>query len=324
MKNISKVGLFIFLGVWLISVQVRAADLCNRVVAFVNNDIITVYELNKKIEEFTGLIPEDLRRKNEEKYLQIREEILDYLIEEKLTQVKIQEMGIVVTEKQIEATIENRNKDAGLTRDDLLAELKKRGLTYEKYAANVKKELEWARLIENEIRSKIIIKEEKINQYYHDHRNEFSSDDKVYLADIFLSQENPESEEKAVKLKETLEEIQKKIAKGADFSELAKVYSQGPGAESGGELGSFKMSQLDPELQRLLEGMSEGEVGGPLVRPNGIQLIKLVKRERGKIKTIEEAHDAIYNILYQEEVKTRYTAWIKELRENSFTKIILE
>ncbi len=323
MKNIIRIGIVLFWGIGLMVLPAQAVDLNNRVIAYVNNEIITTYEMNKRMQEFTGQMPEELKRQDEKKYAQLFQQILDDLIDEKLSQMKVRELGIAVAEKQVEAAIENRNKDLGWTREGLLAELKKAGLTYEKYSANVKKELEWGRVIEAEVRSKILIKEEKIRQYYQDHLSEFKVEDQVHLADIFLIRENPEPEEKALKLKETLEEIQKKIAKGADFGELAKSYSQSPGAESGSELGSFKMSQLDPELQRVLEGLTEGEVGGPLVRPNGIQLVKLIKREKGKAKSFEEAHDAIYNILYQEEVKTRYTAWIKELRENSYVKIIM-
>lgn len=323
MKNIIRIGIVLFWGIGLMVPPAQAADLNNRVIAYVNNEIITTYEMNKRMQEFTGYAPEEMKRQDEKKYKQLFQQILDDLIDEKLSQMKIRELGIVVAEKQVEAAIENRIKDFGWTREDLLAELKKQGLTYEKYSANVRKEMEWGRVIEAEIRSKILIKEEKVRQYYQDHLSEFKVDDQVHLADIFLVRENPESEEKALKLKETIEEIQKNIAKGADFGELAKSYSQSPGAESGGELGSFKMSQLDPELQRVLEGLAEGEVGGPLVRPNGIQLVKLIKREMGKVKPFEGAHDAIYSLLYQEEVKTRYEVWIKELRENSYVKIIM-
>ncbi|RPI75857.1 MAG: hypothetical protein EHM45_14320 [Desulfobacteraceae bacterium] len=323
MKNLIRIGVVLFGGVGLMIFSVRAADLRNRVVAYVNDEIITIYEMNKKIQEFTGELPEELKRQDEKKYQQLFRQILDDLIDEKLSQMKVRELGITVSEKQVETAIENRNKDLGLTREGLLAELKKAGLTYEKYSANVKKELEFGRLIGEEVKSKILIKEEKVRQYYQDHWSEYKTDDQVHLADIFLMRESPESVANALKLKETLEQIQKQIAKGADFGELAKAYSQGPGAESGGELGSFTMSQLDPELQRILEGLSEGEVSGPLVRPNGIQLVKLIKRETGKVKPFEAVRDAIYGLLYQEEIKTRYEVWIKELRGNSYVKIIL-
>jgi peptidyl-prolyl cis-trans isomerase SurA len=305
------------------ALSIQAADLRNRVVAYVNDEIITAYEMNTKMQELTGNDPEDLKRKNEDKYEQLCQEVLNYLIEEKLAQIKVRELGIMITEKQVEAVIESRNKDLGWTREYMLGELKKQGLTYDKYAVNVKKELELSRMIESEVRSKIIIKEEKIKQYYQDHLDEFKVEDQVHLADIFLVRADPESEEDARKLKQTLEEIKKKIAQNTDFGELAKVYSQSPGAESGGELGSFKLSQLDPELQKVLEGLSESKVGGPLIRPNGVQFIQLIKREKGNVKSFGEAHNAIYNILYQEEVKTRYNAWIKGLRESSYVKIVI-
>ena len=57
-------------------------------------------------------------------------------------------------------------------------------------------------------------------------------------------------------------------------------------------------------------------------RPNGIQIIKVIKKQGGEVKSFEEVKDAIYTILYKEEINKRYMSWIKDLRESAYTKII--
>ena len=58
-----------------------------------------------------------------------------------------------------------------------------------------------------------------------------------------------------------------------------------------------------------------------LARQNGVQILKMVEKDEGNTRDFAEVKDAIYNILYKEEVDRLYNSWIKELRESSYTKI---
>ena len=294
----------------------------NRVVAIVNDDIITLHELNKKIKELTGLAPIELRGQNEERYYETRSKVLELLMDEKITQGKIQEMGIKVTQKEVDDAIEKMKRDNKWTQEDLMSRLKNEGLSLEKYRENMKTELERIQLINYEVRSRIIIREEMMTRYYEDHKKRFHEDMKVQLSSIFLLSENPEDEKESFELKKTGEGILGKLKGGVNFQSLARKYSQGPGAEEGGYLGVFKINELDPQLKKILEVIPEGGISDLIIRPNGIQIIMVVRKEGGKVKSYEDVKDAIYGILYQEEIDKRYMAWIKELRKRSFTKII--
>jgi peptidyl-prolyl cis-trans isomerase SurA len=103
---------------------------------------------------------------------------------------------------------------------------------------------------------------------------------------------------------------------------LAKEFSQGPGADEGGNLGAFKADQLEPDLRKALEGIEAGQVTDLIIKENGIQIIKLIKRQKAQARPLEEVRETIYATLYQQEVNKRYMAWIKELRKESYTKII--
>ena len=50
--------------------------------------------------------------------------------------------------------------------------------------------------------------------------------------------------------------------------------------------------------------------------------MKVVEKQGGESKSFEDVRDAIYAILYREEMDKVYAAWIKELRESSYTKTI--
>ena len=300
-----------------------AAEVCNRVVAVVNNDVITLYELNTRIKEMTGEAPEDLMQKNQAMFRDAQQKILGMLIDEKIAQAKIKELNIRVSEKQVDNYLEKLKRDNQWTQEDLVAGLQKEGFSYEKYRERVKRDIERAQLIEYEVRSKIIIRDEAIQKYYEEHKGTFGAAEKVQLAGIFLMRKNLKSEEEMRELYRKAQDISGKLKAGADFSQMAATYSEGPGAKQGGDLGQFTVEHLEGGLKSVVEALPEGGTSDPMVRPNGIQIIKVVKKQTGKIRSLEEMREAIYGILYQEEVNRRYQNWIKELRDSAYTQIIL-
>lgn len=299
-----------------------AAEVCNRVVAVVNNDVITLYELNNRMKEMTGVPAEELMQKNEAMYRDTRQKILELLIDEKIAQAKIKELRIQVSEKQVDNFLEKMKRDNQWTQEDLVAGLEKEGLSYEKYRERIKRDIERSQLIEYEIRSKIIIREEAIQKYYEEHKGTFGVAEKVHLAGIFLMRKNLKSEEEMRELYRKAQDISAKLKAGADFGQMAGTYSEGPGAKQGGDLGQFTVDHLEAGLKSVVEALPEGGISDPLVRPNGIQIIKVVKKQTGKIRSLEEMKEAIYGILYQEEVNRRYQTWIKELRDSAYTRVI--
>ena len=298
------------------------AEICNRIVAIVNDDVITLYELNKKMRELLGMDPRVLKEKNNNQYFKVRNQVLDLLINEKIAQKKIEELGIKVSEKEVEDAVEKIKYDNKFTQEDLIATLKAQGMTLESYKEKVKRDLERLRLIQYEVKSKIIIKEEDLKKYYNEHIDQFRTEKKMRLAMIFLRQKHPGDERELQDLMLKAMEIIGMIKKGEDFGKLAKTFSSGPGASEGGDIGEFNPEDLDPVIRKAIKDVPEGGVTRPIIRPNGIQIIKVISKYKKGVKPFEEVKDAIYAILYRQEVDKRYTEWINDLRAKAYTKII--
>jgi peptidyl-prolyl cis-trans isomerase SurA len=288
----------------------------------VNNEVITLFELNTRIKEMTGVDPEQMKAQDEKRYLEMRRRILDFLIDEKLAQGKIREQNIVVTDREVDAAIERIKEEKKMTHEDLVAGLKRTNLTYEAYRENVKADIERMRLINSEVKSKIIIREERILEYYEAHKSEFSKEERIRLAAIFLKGDGSTAPPQDMGLKGQVDQVLQRLQAGEDFGVLAKAVSQGPGAAEGGDLGYFKPQQLEPELIKAMESLPIGGVSGPIYRPYGVQILKVVARESGGVMPFEQVKETIYDVLYREEINRSYTHWIKELREKAFTKII--
>jgi len=320
MKLRTYVGIFIWLGSFFFMTcsPLMGAEVCNRVVAIVNDDLITLYELNRKMEEVTGVNPDELKERDRKAYIETRKQVLELLINEKLAQEKIRELGIKVSPEEVDAAIEKIKQDNDLTHEDLLATLKAKGMTYEQYKESIRRNLERLRLINYEVKSKIIIREEEVKRFYEQHIDSFRTDKKVRLAMIFL----PFKKGNRNEVHRSAQEIMDRLRRGEDFGTLAKAFSKGPNRERGGDLGLFKWEELDPKIRKLVEKLPEGGVTSPIIKPEGIKIIKVVRRYESGVRPYEEVKDAIYFELYQEEVNRRYEAWLKGLRESAYTKII--
>ncbi len=317
-------GLYIFIWSALLIViccPVFSAEILNRVVAVANNEIITLHELNAKIKVITGLDPIGLKERDEQGYLKAGRQILDQLINEKLAQEKVSEFGINVSSAEVDRAIERIMRNTSATREGILAHLKEQGKSYEWYRETIKNQLKRMRLINQQVKSKIIIREERIKEYYNEHKDEYRLEEKVRLAVIFLGQKNLSDSKEARHLRRRADRIVSRLKNGEDFAKLAREFSRGPGADEGGDIGLFKASQLDPELKDIVKAMPVGDISEPIINPSGIRIFKLVEKQEKKLRTMEEVRDGIYRKLYLEEVDKMYSSWVKELREKAYIKI---
>ena len=324
MKQLKRIASLILLftgGILLFHPSV-SGEICNRVVAIVNDEVVTLYELDTMIQLLTGTPSKQLKNKSEEIYIKTRQKVLDDLVDQKIVLEKIKELKIEVTAKEVDQAIERVKADNQFTQEDLIAELKEQGNNYESYRKSIKEELERIQLINYEVKSKIILREEEIEEYYNTHRDEFTRQGKVRLAVIFLKQEDPADKNEARALYQKAQEILSMIKDGKNFANLARKLSNGPGASEGGDLGVFKMAELNPEMAEIIKDLSAGEVSKPIIRPSGIKIIKVEEKDGGGEKSLEQVRNAIQTILYRKELDKKYSAWIKELRKKAYIKII--
>lgn len=300
-----------------------SAEVTNRIIAKVNGDIITLHELKASIKRLTGFNEESLKLRDKENYHEVRRTVLDNLINEKITEQQIAALGIEVTENDVEEAIKKIAGENHLTEEDLAHSLELQGFSLEEYKEKIKKEIEHFRLINYEIKSKIVITEGEIKEYYEGHKEEYVDICEVKLARCFLKAQNPNDKQEITRLKTLGDEILKRLEEGHGFSELAKTYSQGPAGPEGGDLGWMELRHLEPVLREKIGRLSPGNCTEPYFIPSGLQIIKLVDKKEGGLKPFEQVRDVIHSKLFNEKVEERYAQWLEEFRKKSFIKVSL-
>ena len=314
------------LALWLIVFALPPGHVCaeitNRIVASVNNDIITLQELNTSIKRLTGLTPKDLQQRNEEKFHELRRTVLNEMINEKIAQQEIAKLQLTVTDKDVQASIERVKEDNNLTQEQLIASLKAEGTSFEEYKERIKKDIEHIRLVNREVRSKIVVTDEDIRRYHENNAEEYRQVHELRLARIFLRVRDPDNAEEIARVRTAGRKILQELSSGSDFFEMARKYSQGPGAPEGGDLGWIALDQVETKLREAIAKLSPGEYTDLHPASSGFQIIKVVEEKKGGVSPLEEVRDDIYSKLLKKKVEEKYAAWIKELREKSYIKVI--
>lgn len=301
-----------------------AAEVIDRIVAVVNEDIILLSELRERMAPFVQRIRSQGYDLDKERKMifKVREEMLNRLVDEKLTDQEIERNDLQVDETQIDNTIETIKKANSFTDEDLRRFLEQEDMTMEQYRDTIREQVLRSRLINYEVKSKIVITDEEIQNYYDSHPELYGGKTRYHLRNILMIvPKNPTEEEKET-VSARMEILRARIQEGESFADLAKAFSQSPTADDGGDLGEFEMKTLSPVIQEAIDGLKPGDTTKVLDTDLGLQLFYLEAIHRSEGKPLESVKAEIQQKLFAEVVDKKFVSWLDELRSQSVIKIV--
>jgi peptidyl-prolyl cis-trans isomerase SurA len=220
---------------------------------------------------------------------QVREEVLEGLVADMLMAVHAERTGVEVqesvVEEEVEKTIESNIEQMG-GRDAFLEELRRYGLSEEQIRRQWEEKIRARHLMQqlaySEIWEGIEVSEEELREYYREKKDQFPPrPPTVTLSQILICPE-ASGEGKNAAL-EKIRAIESELEAGAGFAELARKYSEGPSAGSGGDLGLVNLEDLNnTAFEEAVKSLSPGETSGPVLTSFGYHLIRLEGIENGE------------------------------------------
>jgi peptidyl-prolyl cis-trans isomerase SurA len=314
---------FVLLGL-LSAVPAAGAELVDRIVAVVNDEVISLYELDQVAGPYIEQVqnsqyPSDVERRL---VFEVRQKVLNQLIDQALTDQELERQGIDVGEPEIDAAIERVKESRYLTDEQLRRSLEEQGITYEAYREQIKKQILRARLVNREIKSKIVITDEDVRRYYEQNKEYYAGQTEYHLFNLYVRLPSFVTDSDRRRTRETLETIRQELAGGAAFESVVNRYAAGDGGIESSDLGYFNLEDLSRELRELLGDMRAGESTPVLETDFGYQIVYVQEIANSEGKALEEASAEIENKLYNEVVDEKYQSWLQSLRERSYIRII--
>ena len=180
---------FLFCGVVLLIVPgAGGAEIVDRIVAVVNDDIISMFEMNQTVKPFTERLKTlDYPAEKEKKLLlKIREDVLNRLIDEKLADQEIKRVRINVSREEVDNAIERFKETNDLTDERLKEALKRDGISMVEYRKHIRDQILRGKLVNREVQSKIVITKADIEAYYKQHPEDYVGKKKFRLRHIIM------------------------------------------------------------------------------------------------------------------------------------------
>jgi peptidyl-prolyl cis-trans isomerase SurA len=289
--------------------RVSRGEIVDRIVAVINDSIITLSELNAAM-----ALDDERLKKSPEKALSAT---LEKIIEQKLIKQASDKTGIDVSEREVDNAVEEVLDQNSLSKERLTTELKKSGLTLAEYREQLKEQIRQVKFIDMEFRSKISISEEDIEDYYRRNIKEFYGPPTFRIRLILLSGEDKQLQ--SMRKKAVIDGIKAK----EDFAELASQYSDDPSSESGGDLGYLNYGEIDLRLEKVASELKPGEVSRAVAGPGGSYFIKLEERRPGEPRPLEEMKGLIHKRLFDSTMDEMYGSWLEEIRSSAHIDIRL-
>lgn len=290
-------------GVLLSAAPLRA-EVVNRIVASVDGEPITLYELEQYGAKQQRMLPNVP--------VPSQNDLLQALITEKLLQREIVTRGIRVRDQDIDRYIDHIKEQNHVDDEQLKQALQQQGIDYPKYREQVRSEIEKVQLMNREIRGKVNVSPEDVHRYYEAHKKEYEHAGQVKARQITLRLDPGAPEEIVAQVTARLADVRARAEKGEDFAKLAKQVSEDPMAADGGDMGEVVTSKLLPELESAINGMKEGEISQPIRTKAGLHLVKLEKRIPVGYQPEEEVAADIKEKLYNDTLEERYKRWLLE------------
>jgi len=290
------------------------AEVIDRVVAIINDDIITLSELNAATALATDGIDE-ADGKDAESTTGLKKDVLESLVERRLVKQAADRAGIDVSEIEIDNAVEEVSKQNKMTHEALLVALANSGLTYKEYREQLREQIREVKFVNNQFRSRISIQPEEVEDYYRQNIEEFYGPPTYRIRMILVKANDSEAEE--LKLKTIYEEVRG----GEDFGELARQYSNGPNASTGGDLGYLGSGEMDPAIEEAVKGLEPGQTSEAIKKPEGTYIIQLVDKRDEEPLPLKEVEGRIFEKLFNRAMEERFKTWLEGVKKFAHIEI---
>lgn len=263
--------------------------LVDRIVAVVNNEVITLYDLNNRVTRAL----QELRSRNipaPDRGV-LRRQVLERMIIERVQLQLARDTGLQVDDLQLDATIARIAESNNMPLMQFRRTLERDGIPFDKFREEVRMEIILSRLREREVDNKINVAESEIDNFIADRKDAKNQSAEYNLSHIIIRLPEQARPEQIARQLARAEEAVKRIGAGTDFAQVVAAYSDASDALSGGNMGWRTQDRLPELYAKAAAGLKPGEIGEILRSPAGFHIVKLnSRRGAGAPYIVEQNH----------------------------------
>lgn len=290
------------------------AELVERIVARVNDRLITQTEFDKRISmaEKTGRVTDSA---------QFRIVVLEDMIREKLLDERAKEMAVTATDDEVAAAVARVKAQYNLsTEAEFEAALAQNGMSKDDLMHQMRDTITLQKVIGRDVTSRMDLSDDALRlEYERKKETLYPVPESAHVYEIVLkfSASDGEARQQAVA---KVEEIQGKVKAGTPFADLAREDSEGTTKDKGGDLGVVSKGELVEVLDTAIFS-SKDEYPAPALTATSIHFFRVTDRKPAGFKPFSEVKEDLKKQISDDLYEKRFKEYMDKLRRDAYVKI---
>jgi parvulin-like peptidyl-prolyl isomerase len=290
------------------------AQIVNRIIAVVNDDVITEADVMSQVNALLEL-PEEAAAPTDP--LQLQRTVLRRLVEEQLLLQEARKLEVTVSPEEVAQRLQQVRQRAG-SEAAFRQWLDEAHTSEERLKERLREQLMVQRLIDGKVRATIVVSPQEIAGEVAKRPDLTKSSSRLRVFGLLVRTGSTRSPEEARGL---ANDLRKQLVGGAEFAQVARAHSEDPHAEEGGDMGWIAEGELLPELDAALTPLQPGELSPVIETRLGFHVLRLVDRRSASSLSMREAHRAIYEQLYQLKFQQQMGKWLNDLKRAAYIEL---
>jgi len=269
----SSLSLRILLTVAITLMPILASAQGLRVLARVNDDAITDFDLSQRVLfaiRTTGLQDSpDLRQR-------MAPQILRQMIDERLQLQDAKRLGMKPSDAELQQRLSDIERAAGMARGQFKQYIQSTGVPFDIAIQQIEAQIAWNNIIRRRVRRQVDVSEAEVDDALNRMRSNVGKTE-ARVAEIFVPIDRVDLADEA---KRSADRIVDQLKRGAPFGAVAQQFSQGATAQAGGELGWILPGTLDPALDAALQKLPVRQFSEPIRSASGWHILYVIDRRQ--------------------------------------------
>lgn len=306
----------------------QQVDVVDGIAAIVNEDVITISQVRELVGERERAMREaypgpDLVEKIKEMRLAALKDLVDrQLIIQEFR--KMQEDGANIPDYVVDDRVRSIiREEFGGDRAAFVRTLRAQGYTLTRFREIEREKIIVQAMRQAKVTDNFVISPLQVRDYYEKNIEAFTMPEQVKLRMIILREGNFGDTGLDLDKRQTAGEIRQKLAEGADFDRMARMYSEDEGSRDfGGDWGWIERNTLTGELTDIAFKLKPGEISEVVELQGSYYILQAEARKEAAVKPVSEVREEIERDLIQKERLRAQQRWIDTLRAKSYIKIL--
>jgi peptidyl-prolyl cis-trans isomerase SurA len=293
-----------------------SAELVERIVARVNDRLITQSEFDKRV-DLTAKGPQAPKDRET-----LRRDALDDLIKEKLLAERAKELSVAATDGEVDEALQRVKGQYNLATDaEFDAALVQSGLTRDELKKQLRDTITLQKVVGRDVAARLEVTDDMLRLEYERQKEKlYPVPEQARVAEIVV-RFNKNSAAEREHAGQRIAEAQEKIKAGVGFADVAKEYSEGAAKDRGGDLGAVSKGELMPALDAAVFADPPDEYPPPVLMPSSMHLFRVRDRKPAAFKPFNDIKEELRKKISDELYEKRFNEYVNKLRKEAFVKI---